>query len=759
MDINNDLQQINTFVKGMNTDVSDALMDSSQYRYAENVRLATNKDENTGELRLIEGTDIYANLSNYGEIIAMTSIRDLLVVITKKEDKNYILVNNTKNPSYWKAIFNSVDGDTLFGNHISLVTRWENSKDVKLYIADTQHGLSYINLITGESSSAIQGFDNIEANKNVSLYNIQASISQSRGNLPPVKLQYAYRLYKEGGTSTSISPLSNIIVLYDTNKPYPSGYDTITEKSAQAVDLSVETNPDTSLNYMQVYRIAYKQVGQQPEINLIYDGQFSNNITDTGINIGTSISFEEFISLIYYHVSPTIIESKGDYMFAANVKYEQDEVDYILKDKDFRIYSTGDYNGETKLSYNGQFSDILNYDVSYWMKKDNPSVEGGSGTYIDWQPNIQYIYVTKTNEKFSDSSLQNRIYDQCRSLRQGEVYRYGAILYDSEGKKSSVKWLCDIMAPVLTGNRGVSSILVNNEVVAYRIPIIGITFTVKQLPAGFSGVEIVRCDRTRSDKINILQGIAGFPYKLQKKQNMYDQEFKDYNDICAPYIISTNHFIFNSDDGYTNDGYALSKAESDNSILVIACPEYTYQSDDVSNLRLDNNTRIQAVKSIYTSSKEATNLDWMHVEDATPRFISNKSNHWTVTDDGKWFFDYIAAFLTINNVTTNLYTTYKIPNVSLYDISYKINQTDVSNVVSNVLNVAYTKSPDYNQFLTDNKSINYLNSKVSIGNNKSYINWSIPLLYGINDGEVQAAYDYHEDNISHQKIQRILIHL
>ena len=58
MDIN-DNQQINTFIKGMNTDVSDALMDSSQYRYAENIRLVTNTDSNSGEVRLIEGVDKY----------------------------------------------------------------------------------------------------------------------------------------------------------------------------------------------------------------------------------------------------------------------------------------------------------------------------------------------------------------------------------------------------------------------------------------------------------------------------------------------------------------------------------------------------------------------------------------------------------------------------------------------------------------------------------------------------------------------------
>jgi hypothetical protein len=56
MDINNN-QQINTFTKGMNTDVSDMLMDNSQYRSARNVRLVTNTDENSGELRVTDGTE------------------------------------------------------------------------------------------------------------------------------------------------------------------------------------------------------------------------------------------------------------------------------------------------------------------------------------------------------------------------------------------------------------------------------------------------------------------------------------------------------------------------------------------------------------------------------------------------------------------------------------------------------------------------------------------------------------------------------
>ena len=209
MDIN-DNQQVNTFVKGMNTDVSDSLMDASQYRYAENVRIATNKEENSGELRLIEGTQFYDEIANdYGEIIAMTSVRSLLIVVTKKASTNYILVRDTdSSQNVWRIVFRSKEGEDLFGGHISLVTRWENKNAIKLYIADNTHGLSYVNIATGDygqaedSNETIEGFDNIEANANVSLYRIEAKISLSGGTLPPVKLQYAYRLFKEGGTAT-----------------------------------------------------------------------------------------------------------------------------------------------------------------------------------------------------------------------------------------------------------------------------------------------------------------------------------------------------------------------------------------------------------------------------------------------------------------------------------------------------------------------------------------------------------------------------
>ena len=96
MDINNQ-QQTNTFVGGMDTDTSDMYLDSSKYRYAENVRIITDKDSNSGELRIIEGTTLFTRLDdthtpvlnrfNGSKILAMTSVRDLGVLILKKNDK------------------------------------------------------------------------------------------------------------------------------------------------------------------------------------------------------------------------------------------------------------------------------------------------------------------------------------------------------------------------------------------------------------------------------------------------------------------------------------------------------------------------------------------------------------------------------------------------------------------------------------------------------------------------------------------------
>jgi hypothetical protein len=88
----------------MNTDLSDALIDNSQYRYAENIRVTTNTDHNTGEARLIEGNTKIAEFQGK-QIIYINSIRDYVVVICA----HTTIVDNKEKPC-WSLYVNDNKG-------------------------------------------------------------------------------------------------------------------------------------------------------------------------------------------------------------------------------------------------------------------------------------------------------------------------------------------------------------------------------------------------------------------------------------------------------------------------------------------------------------------------------------------------------------------------------------------------------------------------------------------------------------------------
>ena len=241
MDINNN-QQINTFTKGMNTDVSDMLMDSSQYRYAENIRLVTNTDSNSGEIRVVDGTE-YTGWSPFpgGTIKAMTSIRDVMIVAGFKNGLDNIYVYDTSDNKGWVQAYIGKQGEQ-FGEFLSLVTRYENEKLIKLYIADGENQLMYINLapyikFTGTAPAQVEGVDSIAMNLEEFIMPIKAEALESSGNVPGVKVQYAYRYYKLGGAATQISPMSNSVTIYKTSN---EGYTETDQTTSKSVKLTLQ---------------------------------------------------------------------------------------------------------------------------------------------------------------------------------------------------------------------------------------------------------------------------------------------------------------------------------------------------------------------------------------------------------------------------------------------------------------------------------------------------------------------------------------
>ena len=75
----------------MNTDTSDSMIKPEQYRFAENLRLITNTDSNTGELHLIEGTGSTDCIKSDHKdkiikILAATSIRQYRIIVAQETD-------------------------------------------------------------------------------------------------------------------------------------------------------------------------------------------------------------------------------------------------------------------------------------------------------------------------------------------------------------------------------------------------------------------------------------------------------------------------------------------------------------------------------------------------------------------------------------------------------------------------------------------------------------------------------------------------
>lgn len=625
MDINNNLQQINTFTKGMNTDVSDMLMDSSQYRYAENVRLVTNTDSNSGELRLVDGTTEIDNGNLWTSIIAMTSIRNYVIVIaeTQSYEGNAISIfrNTYKDGQFsdsWKCFVKNLpygeyvqDGEQV--PHFSLTTRWESDNNVKLYIADGIHNIISLNItedytIPGEDNTTEQ----ILSYANTELDAPSVQIIED-GTLPSAKVQYGFRLYNSGQPATQISPLSRLIAIYKNNN---EGYEP-EEHTNKAAKVTIP-QVDNDFERIQIYRISYVILGQEPTVALVYDGDLIPEFIDRGGSV-SQLGVEEFVSLLQLQIVPAVIESKNDYLFAANLKYKQDEYDKELEDLDFRSYSYGDWDDvqdainkdySKARDYNAQYTVFDNYgkpqyNEDYWKASEQSL--GGFGPIVQWQYVTRRVLIDEhNNAKWITSSGLIQVTDSIQSLRRGEIYRYGIILYKKGGTKSSVKWIADIMAPSTNSNRYISfdyptdfqaQLTAGGFEWGWKFTVLGIKFTVytSQLE-DCSGFEIVRCKRGYQDVYTISQGIIGIPERTYKSGQPSATAPSSY---IPTEIIHPNGYM--TTQSLSEHGFSA----TDNKYLMFASPEYAYQPDDIKDVINGNKggLYLQDVQSFYNPAE------------------------------------------------------------------------------------------------------------------------------------------------------------
>lgn len=773
MDIN-DNQQINTFLKGMNTDVSDALIDSSQYRYAENLRLVTNTDSNTGELRLVEGTEPVN--TNFGTLLAMTSVRNKLIAFVK-ETENGISIKVSENGGYsWTPVVKNLpykeflqkheDGTTEQEPHFSLVTRWESKNNVKLYIADGVHQVICINLsrnyIVEDRDNTM---DDIAPYLSIPLQAPSVTIVQG-GTLQSARVQYAYRLYNVGEPASTTSPLSNICSIYKADN---EGYNS-EEASNKAARITIPAN-DGKFEKLQIYRITYVILGQAPSVALVYDGDVISSYTDRGSEIEVS-SDVEFLSATQLKIVPKVIESKEDYLFGGNVKYEQDEYDKELSDLDFRSYSWGDFNTtvpdfvnytDTR-DYNKQYDpdivdDISQFHQFYWMDASGDSNTcGGTGPVVSWRFTTDDVLIDKDNTAYdyTNNVKGSVINGDVLSLRRGDVYRYGIILYNSKGTKSSVQWIADIMVPESVydaeKNRWAEypkPIKSGSNLIGWWFTTIGIKFTVN-IPQEYDiyGYEIVRCKRSYDDMFTISQGIISVPVEFKSDQN---------------YIIQSPGLMTQEDMHQYDSEYISSDIKANYKYLIFSSPEYVYQPDDIQDVIKQNKNSVHIddfVSYFHPLNSQTHDYSYGGVSvhnarrfDTLSGYGSNEHSLIIKSDSG--VSRYITGHIRIGE-EENSWCFQDTRNYGIYEtaVTHMVaaNEVGLFKRESVIKDFSFPEVPDPNHFFSTDKIPVWLNDVTPIGG-KTFWSWTSPQwVYNRTIGNPQRVYDIYSSTYRNDEL-------
>lgn len=192
-------------------------------------------------------------------------------------------------------------------------------------------------------------------------------------------------------------------------------------------------------------------------------------------------------------------------------------------------------------------------------------------------------------------SHNNAITSSCiKSLKRGEVYRYGIILYKNDGTRSDVVWIGDIRIP------GPDIVELNKN---YTTKQIGIEFTLNEAFKKFAtdnnicGYEIVRCQRTDEYSRSLQQVVISSTVR----QKLVDGTYSPY--YPTGFIISNPQYV-----GYTPypNGNAtqwpeqMTSGASDNRLYQVYCPEIQTYVDDVLNKLKTNQIKLTPALYLYS---------------------------------------------------------------------------------------------------------------------------------------------------------------
>lgn len=130
-------------------------------------------------------------------------------------------------------------------------------------------------------------------------------------------------------------------------------------------------------------------------------------------------------------------------------------------------------------------------------------IDGVAYVNMDTAQNIvQYKEKINLNTPVLTSYADPVLASKYRTYQRDEIYRFGIVFYNNRGIASPVHWIADIRMPDSYDKEFAPFYPAKDGL--YARPL-GIQFEVRNLPEGCSAYEIVRCDRTQSDRTVLMQ--------------------------------------------------------------------------------------------------------------------------------------------------------------------------------------------------------------------------------------------------------------
>lgn len=375
-------------------------------------------------------------------------------------------------------------------------------------------------------------------------------VSTTGGSLKSGMYRYSYCLFNVNGSETSYSdlsqyiPLSNSAVITDpTNK---NGWDfqgsSSDEDSNKGIVISISQNTtlspyQTTFSNIRVVRVYYSTQSTIPEVSIVYEGANTSTVvvTDTGASLLGTLAYEEFATK-NLNIWAKTIETKNDYLFLGNTTINNFDVTYDARAYRFNSVRQGKlFDASTGVIQWDVSTDGYSVPETYdcqnnfnLVERDNYTGNTGTirpayedckykadGTTLGGQGiNVSYRFVTHPIRAFSTTTstyLDPSDYAYI-GYQRDEIYRFGIVLYNKYGESSFVKWIGDIRMPSIKEMPIISG--------GY-ISVLGVIFTVSNLPSDITGWQIVRVPRDSKDQTVVDTGYVGHFQTMTAGNNLY----------------------------------------------------------------------------------------------------------------------------------------------------------------------------------------------------------------------------------------------